>query len=105
MNDDRPKLTLLPVQPLRTEDAHAFVDRAGDPYPVGTLEVVTWSVYPASAERQAFKELRIGREISMKRAGLALGLSVPDVSRLERGEVTLSADDWRAAMDVLRGMR
>ena len=81
------RVTLIPVAPIGTERSMAFVN------PGGPREVEL-DVYPPSPRGDALRNLRVGCDLGLRECARALGLSPVDVSALENGRATLSADDW-----------
>lgn len=79
--------------------------------PVGTRETVVLmclggvlrvneDVYPPSL-RETLRTTRLAFDLGLREAAFVLQLSPLDLSRLERGEATLSAEDWCRAWSML----
>lgn len=86
-----PSLNLIPVQPVGSHESLAFVN---PPPPDGGLQRVTVRDYPASPCGEALLHTRLGFDLGLRSAASVLGLSAVDLSALEHGRATLSADDW-----------
>ncbi len=88
------------VAPIGKRKAIAFVcARHGGAGPRSVEE----EVYPEAsvARGRAFRDERLRRGHSLFEAARLLSVSPVQLSSLERGEATLSEDDWAVALETL----
>lgn len=83
------KITLIPVAPIGQHTTFAFVNPGG-------MREVTMQDYPPSERGAGLLHLRLGCDLGLRECARAVGLSPVDISALEHGRATLSADDWCA---------
>lgn len=93
-----PPLALIPVAPTGSHESVAFVN---PPPPTGGLQRVTVQDYPPSPCGEALLNTRLGFDLGLRAAADVLGLRAVDLSALEHGRATLSADDWCRAWAAL----
>lgn len=87
----QPPLVVIPVAPVGSHESLAFVN---PPPPDGCLQRVTVKDYPPSPRGEALRDTRLALDLGFRTAADVLGLRPSEVSALERGSATLSADDW-----------
>lgn len=87
-------LRLILVAPIGTRETVALA------CPGGVAVRADEAIYPPSL-RDALRTTRFAFDLGLREAAFVLKLSPSDLSRLERGEVTLSADDWCRAWQAL----
>lgn len=94
-----PPLVIIPVEPVGSHESLAFVN----PPPPGTCgpTQVTVKDYPPSPCGEALFHTRLGFDLGLRAAAEVLGLRAVDLSALEHGRATLSADDWCRAWVAL----
>ncbi len=98
------KLAPIPVEPIGSHKSMAFVDghdAKGQPF--GGLREVTVEDYPEEHVKRGalFRVARQAAGLSLGEAARALGVGVVELSGLERGSVTLSEEDWGAAVTAM----
>lgn len=86
-----PPLAIIPVAPVGSHESLAFVN---PPPPSGGLQRVKVTDYPPSPRGEALLLTRLGFDLGLRAAAEVLGLRAVDLSALEHGRATLSADDW-----------
>lgn len=87
-----------PVTPTGTQRCAAFVDYADG---TGELVVGDGPVYPPSPQGERLRAARVERELSLGDTARASGLSVVQVSELERGRCTLPEAEWTALLALV----
>lgn len=94
-----PPLALIPVQPVGSHESIAFVN----PPPPGTCgpSAVTVQDYPPSPCGEALRNTRLALNLRIRDVTEILGIRPSEVSSLERGSATLSAEDWCRAWAAL----
>lgn len=95
-------MKITPVDPLGTQLGYAHVQRADGPH---TWEQRQVPVYPSGtvARGRQLREQRARLGVTMGELARHLGVSVADVSRIERGEAFIEEgqDEWDAAIERL----
>lgn len=94
---------LVSVEPLSIGKTVGFwdgYDSQGNP--VGGFGELPTASYPESPLGKEFRRLRVANEIRLGRAAELLGLTVVEISSIERGRLLLKEEsDWVAAFKVL----
>ena len=96
-------MKLIPVAPIGTHRSVAFVcgPRTSE------LREIEEPTYPPSPRGAALRELRArdGAHVTLGEAARLLGIRPSEVSSLELGRVTLSAEDWDEAERLIRELK
>jgi hypothetical protein len=101
-----PPLVVNIAPTLRTERRMAFVDYSTDPPdPRNGFQETDWLTADKSPEGIALRDLRVEVGASLGDAARLLGITVVELSSLERGIAVLSAADWTRATDALRAAK
>lgn len=87
------KPTLIPVEPIGRERTRAFVCPGG-------LREVERDVFPPSPG-EALRDTRIAFSLGLRETAKLLELTPVELSHLERGSATMSAEEWLAAWGAL----
>lgn len=98
---DATSITLIPVDPNGTSRGFGCkIEESGE----SSSMIVESPTYPRTFMGELLRNLRVCQKMNLRDAGEALGLSVVQMSELERGRYTLGADDWcRAAAAIHPG--
>lgn len=96
-------MKLIPVAPIGTRRSVALVC---GPQTSGLRETEE-PTYPPSPRGNALRELRArdGAHVTIREAARRLGISPADMSSLEFGRATLSAEDWVEAERLIRELK
>lgn len=87
-----PPLVLIPVEPIGSHESMAFCN---PPAPGrGSLRNVTTLDYPPHPCGEALRLLSMRCDLGLREMACVLALRPSDVSALEFGRATLSAEDW-----------
>lgn len=96
-------MRLIPVAPIGTHRSVAFVcgPRTSE------LRDTEEPTYPPSPRGAALRELRAreGAHVTLGEVARMLGVRASDVSSLELGGATLSAEDWDEAERLIRELK
>lgn len=92
------KLDFIKVEPIGAERNLVFVDYANRR---GGARFEDSPVYPTAVEGQRLRSLRQERRITLRRATEILGITGVELSRLECGSLTLSADQWKLVFGAI----
>lgn len=104
-----PKVTLIPVTPITTKLSWAFVtlkcDCPGQPHDNhdGGLQQVPVDVFPENPLGDELRDARVygAGHVHLGAAARRLGITVVEMSGLERGRFTLSEVDHAVALELL----
>ena len=104
-----PKVTLIPVLPIATRKTWAFVtlkcDCPGEPHDVhdGGLQQVPVDIFPEGGLADELRHARVfgAGHVHLGAAARRLGITVVEMSGLERGRFTLSEVDRAVALELL----
>lgn len=96
-------MKIIPVSPTGTRQSLAFVCGVR----TGGLREVTEPVYPPSPRGAALRELRAreGAHVTLGEAARLMGVRPSELSSLELGRATLSAEDWDEAERLIRDFK
>ena len=96
-------MTLIPVAPIGSRRSVAFV--CGPQ--TSELRDIEESTYPPSPRGAALRELRAreGAHVTLGEAARLLGIRPSELSSLELGRATLSAEDWAEAERIIRELK
>lgn len=98
-------LKLEPVEPVGTRRSHAFVNRghADDGSPINhSYEEIEMPVYPEDAVREGreVREIRLMLGMSLRDMSRRLGISMTQVSELERGAARCDREALISALEI-----
>lgn len=94
----KPPLNLIAVEAIAVTPRHAFIEHADG---TGSQGLIPASEYPPSELGERMRKMRLARDLDIRVTAALLGLSASEYSRLELGHLTLSADDWRRALNEI----
>jgi len=96
-------MPLIPVQPIGTQTAGAFVDGERNGHRFGEFQIREIPKYPPSPKGEQLRSLRLQIPYSLRQAANLLGIGVVQLSGLERGTHTYTkSEEWDRAFDALR---
>lgn len=94
---DRPRIKVLPVEPLSTGEAPAFVDGPG----AHGVAMMPTATYPQSPRGEAIRDFRRTYELKLGDVARALCIGSADLSGIERGSKTTDQAGWEEIQTVM----